>query len=70
MSEHCERDFDTLIGNISPNSLEVEPIYPDLITPPGGSISVADGESISSVQSQSNTFQQPRAFLKCLALAE
>ena len=41
-NEHCERDFDTLIGNISPNSLEVEPIYPDLIVPPDDSITLVN----------------------------
>ena len=51
----CMKATDQLQAEEKSEELKTEPIYPDLITPPGGSISVADGESISSVQSQSNT---------------
>ena len=33
----------------------VEPIYPDLITPPGDNVHIADGFSETAVQSDSNT---------------
>lgn len=33
----------------------VEPIYPDIITPPGGTIHISDGSSEASVQSKSDT---------------
>lgn len=39
-SDHCSRAFDTLAGKAIPNQLEVEPIYPDLAVPPGGTITL------------------------------
>lgn len=39
---HCAREYDQLNAKASPSLLEVEPIYPDLIAPPGGTITLVD----------------------------
>lgn len=41
-TEHCAKAFDTLTGKAEPDSLLVEPIYPDLTVPPGGTITLVD----------------------------
>lgn len=54
--EHCDRAYDSLTAKVTPtNSLEVEPIYPDLIVPPGGSITLTNSLSKSNTQPLSNT---------------
>lgn len=52
-SEHCTKAFDTLSGVATPNGLDVEPIYPDLIVPPGGTVTLIDTITASK-QTQSN----------------
>lgn len=41
-ADHCNRAFDTLTAKATPSSLEVEPIYPDLAVPPGGTITILE----------------------------
>lgn len=53
--EHCMKSYDKLDGIETQENTMVEPIYPDLITPPGGEINIADGFSESAIQSNSNT---------------
>lgn len=50
----CVKASDNLDANETPKEIMVEPIYPDLITPPGEQITIADGTSSSSVPSNSN----------------
>ena len=52
--DHCEKPVDKLEGIETAQETMVEPIYPDLITPPGGMVHIADGISETKVQSQSN----------------
>lgn len=51
----CTKSTDKLDGVLNTKETMVEPIYPDLITPPGGDIHVANGNSTASSQSSSNT---------------
>jgi|GEM_PF-6238076 len=51
---HCSRAFDTLTAKATPNNLEVEPIYPDLAVPPGGTITLLNS-STESKPIQSNS---------------
>lgn len=53
--DHCEKPVDQLDAIETSQETLVEPIYPDLITPPGGDIHIADGFSETKVQSDSNT---------------
>lgn len=53
-ANHCVKSFDKLNGITSNEKTMVEPIYPDLITPPGGDINIADGHSETAVQSKSD----------------
>lgn len=53
-SSHCSRAFDTLTGKATPNNLEVEPIYPDLAVPPGGTITLLNSNT-ESKPTQSNS---------------
>lgn len=41
-TSHCSKAFDTLVAKANPNTLEVEPIYPDLAVPPGGTITISN----------------------------
>jgi flagellum-specific peptidoglycan hydrolase FlgJ/N-acetylmuramoyl-L-alanine amidase CwlA len=51
---HCNRGFDALTAKATPDStLQVEPIYPDLITPPGYTTTLVNKFTDSTV-SQSN----------------
>lgn len=52
---HCKRAADKLDGIESEEDTFVEPIYPDLITPPGGQINVSNGNYDTKVQSNSTT---------------
>lgn len=52
--DHCEKPVDKLEGIETAQDTMVEPIYPDLITPPGGMVHIADGFSETKVQSSSN----------------
>lgn len=52
---HCKRAADKLDGIETEENTFVEPIYPDLITPPGGEINIANGSSETAVQSNSNS---------------
>lgn len=54
-AKHCVKAYDTINGVETEEDTYVEPIYPDLITPPGGDINIADGFSETAVQSNSNT---------------
>lgn len=54
-TDHCVQAVDFLEGIYTPAETMVEPIYPDLITPPGDNIHIADGFSETAVQSDSNT---------------
>lgn len=49
----CNSPYDSLVVKVTPNTLEVEPIYPDIIVPPGGSITLVENitESKSNVTS-------------------
>lgn len=47
-SDHCTRAFDTLSSKANPNSLEVEPIYPDIIVPPGEKLTIVSGVTKST----------------------
>lgn len=49
-ASHCVKAVDTLISKSTPNNLEVEPIYPDLIIPPGGSITLTSNLTASNVK--------------------
>lgn len=51
----CEKAVDSIEAVETPAETLVEPIYPDLIVPPGGEIHIADGFSETKVQSNSNT---------------
>lgn len=53
--DHCEKAVDSIEAVETPDDVLVEPIYPDLITPPGGDVHIADGFSEAKVQSNSNT---------------
>lgn len=53
--DHCEKPVDSLIAIETTQDTLVEPIYPDLITPPGDNVHIADGFSESKVQSSNNT---------------
>lgn len=53
--DHCEKPVDQLDAIESTKEVMVEPIYPDLITPPGDHVHIADGFSETKVQSNSNT---------------
>lgn len=50
-ASHCSRAFDTVTSKAEPNTLDVEPVYPDLAVPPGGTLTFVD-----SVSSAVNTF--------------
>ena len=54
VASHCVRAFDKMNGIASNAKTMVEPIYPDLITPPGGDINIADGQSETAINSKSN----------------
>lgn len=52
-STHCDRAFDKLRVKITSKPLQVEPIYPDIVIPPGGSVVIVDstdetGKNINS----------------------
>ena len=51
----CEKAVDYIEAVETSAETLVEPIYPDLITPPGGEVHIADGFSETKVQSSSNT---------------
>ena len=51
----CEKAVDSIEAVETPCETLVEPIYPDLIVPPGGDVHIADGFSETKVQSSSNT---------------
>lgn len=51
----CSKASDKLDGIQTTKETMVEPIYPDLITPPGGEIHIANGTSEAATQSSSNT---------------
>lgn len=51
----CEKAVDYIEAVETPCETLVEPIYPDLVTPPGGEVHIADGFSETKVQSNSNT---------------
>lgn len=51
----CVKASDQLDGIQTAKETMVEPIYPDLITPPGGEIHIANGTSDAATQSASNT---------------
>lgn len=53
--EHCSRAFDSFDGTTSTQKTFCEPIYPDLITPPGSSITLADGNSSAAITTNSDT---------------
>ena len=52
---HCKRAADKLDGIESEEDTMVEPIYPDLVTPPGGQINVANGKYDTAVQSSASS---------------
>jgi hypothetical protein len=52
---HCVKASDRLEGIETEEDTFVEPIYPDLITPPGGEINIANGSSETAVQSSSSS---------------
>lgn len=52
-SDHCVRPFDTLEGKITSNLVEVEPIYPDIVVPPGSNITLLKSTT-KSIPTQSN----------------
>lgn len=54
-ADHCVQGADSLEAVEDADDTMVEPIYPDLITPPGDNVSIADGFSETKVQSNSNT---------------
>lgn len=51
----CAKSSDKLDGVHTTKETMVEPIYPDLITPPGGDITIANGNSETAIQNSSNT---------------
>lgn len=51
----CSKNFDTLATKVVPeNPLYVEPIYPDLIVPPGGAIDVSNASNDGATTASSN----------------
>lgn len=62
--DHSEQPVDFLEGIETPEETLVEPIYPDLITPPGDEVHIADGFSETKVQSKSNISLTPEEFEK------
>lgn len=54
-ASHCVRASDKLEGIETEEDAMVEPIYPDLITPPGGQINVSNGKYDAAVQSSSTS---------------
>lgn len=53
--DHCEKAVDRIEAIETTQDTLVEPIYPDLIVPPGGDVHIADGFSEAKVQSSSDT---------------
>lgn len=53
--DHSEQAVDEIDAVETLQDVMVEPIYPDLITPPGEEIHIANGVSKTNVQSNSNT---------------
>ena len=62
--DHCEKGADFFTANETPETTLVEPVYPDLVTPPGGKIDVANGSDNSKVQSKSNALLTVEEFEK------
>lgn len=58
----CSKATDQLDGIQTSKETMVEPIYPDLITPPGGEIHIANGSSDTATQSSSNTIVSVEEF--------
>ena len=54
-TDHCVQPVDFLQAVETSEETMVEPIYPDLITPPGDNIHIADGFCETAVQSDNNT---------------
>lgn len=61
-ASHCARGADSIEAVEDAEDTMVEPIYPDLITPPGDSVTIADGHSETAVQSNSNVALTPEEF--------
>lgn len=54
-ANHCVRAYDSLTSKATPDKqLEVEPIYPDLVVPPGGSITLTSNLTSSNAKPLSN----------------
>lgn len=54
-ANHCARAYDSITSKATPDKpLEVEPIYPDLVVPPGGSITLTSNLTSSNVKPLSN----------------
>lgn len=60
----CSSDFDALAGTLVAKDTMVEPIYPDLITPPGANITVSNDSTGTKVPSESNAALTPEEFEK------
>lgn len=50
----CKEAYDNMDANETTKQTMVEPIYPDLITPPGEQVTIANGDSGTFVPSNSN----------------
>lgn len=54
-ANHCSREYDSITSKATPDkTLEVEPVYPDLIVPPGGSITLTETLTSSNIKPLSN----------------
>lgn len=54
-TSHCARAYDSITTKATPDkALEVEPIYPDLVVPPGGSITLTNNLTSSNIKPLSN----------------
>lgn len=61
---HCTREYDAVTAKITAKALEVEPIYPDLTVPPGGTLTVVDKVEATTTQVTSSTTLSPEDFEK------
>lgn len=63
-ADHCNRSFDTVTAKVQPNTLEVEPIYPDLAVPPGGTLTISNNITATTNTVPSSTTLSPDDFEK------
>lgn len=53
-TSHCNQSYDILATKATPSTLDVEPIYPDLVIPPGNNFVVVDNVTNSTIRQSNN----------------